>query len=361
MGIFPVDGPGGKLPLIRELAPPLAIAPVSSVFITGISGYLGSALARRYVAEGALVSGMVRERSDPETVKWLRDLGVQLHLGDVTQGEGLGRLMDGVDLVVHSAGCIGYRRRRWGEMQRVNVMGTRHVLDGARLAGVGRVVHVSSVVAVGMSDEPVLLTEDAVFDPSPLDAPYFDTKLAAEEEVARAADGGLDVTVVNPGVIYGPSATASNSSRVILNILAGRVRRVPVGGINVVSLDGVVDGVLAAAARGRTARRYILGGENITLAELVQRVGRAAGRTLSAKRLPNGLAGPLRGAMNLIEPWVPDSVWFTPDMCAAFGRWMWFDTSRARDELSWACGDFDDCLAATVSQLQQRGQLPGQS
>lgn len=331
---------------------------MSTVFITGISGYVGSALARRYVAEGAQVSGLVRERSDPETVQWLRDLGVQLHRGDVTQSQGLERLMEGVDLVVHSAGCIGYRRRRWGEMQRVNVMGTRHVLDGARVAGAGRVVHVSSVVAVGMSSEPLLLNEDAAFDPTPLDAPYFDTKLAAENEVARAVAAGLDVTIVNPGVIYGPSATASNSSRVIVSILSGRVRWAPAGGINVVSLDGVVDGVLAAAVRGRTGRRYILGGENITLAELVQRVGRVAGRTLSPKPLPNGLARPLRGAMNLIEPWVPDSVWYTPDMCAAFGRWMWFDTSRAREELAWTCGDFDDCLAATVAQLRQRGQLP---
>ena len=332
---------------------------MSSVFITGISGYLGGALARRYVAAGAAVSGLVREGSDPATVAWLQGLGVRLHRGDVTRRPGLERMMDGVDLVVHSAGCIGYRRRLWGQMQRVNVMGTRNVLDGARVAGVGRVVHVSSVVAVGMSPEPILLNEDAAFDPTPLDAAYFDTKLAAEEEVARAVDAGLDVTVVNPGVIYGPSPTASNSSRVIVGILSGRVPWIPSGGVNVVALESVVDGVLAAAIRGRTGRRYILGGENITLAELVQRVGQAAGRHLSPKPFSGGWAVPLRGAMNLIEPWVPDSVWYTPDMCAAFGRWMWFDTSRARDELGWSSGSIDDCLSATVSQLRERGQLPG--
>lgn len=328
------------------------------VFITGVSGYLGSALARRFVEQGAEVSGLVRRSSDPETLRWLGELGVRLKWGDVEGRAGLESVFDGADLLVHSAAVIGYRKRLRGAMQRVNVIGTRHVLDAARAAQVGRVVHVSSIAAVGVSDEPVLLDERAAFDPSRLDAAYFDTKLAAEGEVARAVDAGLDVTIVNPAAIYGPSPCASNSSRVIANILRGRVPWVPEGGINAVPLDTVVDGVLAAAVRGRTGRRYILGGENLSLVALVRRVGRAAGRRIEARELSGRWRGVARAAMELVEPMVPDTVWFTPDMCAGMGRWMWYDATRARVELGVLPGDLDACLAATVAQLRSHGSLP---
>lgn len=330
---------------------------MSSIFITGISGYVGSALAERFVESGARVSGLVRASSDPRTLEWLASLGVTLHRGDVSRQAGLVRAFDGADLLVHSAAVIGYRRRLWGSMQRVNVMGTRNVLEAARVAGVARVVHVSSIAAVGVSDQPVLLDEDTRFDPFTLDAAYFDTKFGAELEVGRAVDAGLDVTIVNPGAIYGPSTLASNSSRVITSILAGRLPLVPVGGINAVPLDTVVQGVVAAAERGLAGRRYILGGENLELGELVRRVGLAAGRRLSSRELPVWLRGPIRCAMELIEPLVPSSVWYTPDMCASFGRWMWFDCSRAREELGVIPGDLDACLSATVRQLRDQGRL----
>jgi dihydroflavonol-4-reductase len=333
---------------------------MSDVVITGITGFLGTALARRFVEAGARVTGLVRRRSDPDTLRWLGDLGVRLQRGDVVERPGLERIFDGADLLVHAAAVIGYRRRLWGAMQRVNVIGTRNVLDAAWVAGVGRVVHISSVAAVGLSDRPVPLDEDAAFDPGELDAAYFDTKVAAEAEVARAVAAGVDATIVNPGVIYGPSSSASNSSRVIVGILSGRVPLVPPGGVNVVALDTVVDGVVAAADRGRPGRRYILGGENLTLAELVQRVGQAAGRRLAPREFPAWIAPPLRWAMELVEPLVPDSAWYTPDMCAAFGRWAWFDSSRARMELGVTPGDFDACLVATLRQLREHGRVgPG--
>ncbi|MFT7464765.1 MAG: dihydroflavonol-4-reductase, partial [Pseudohongiellaceae bacterium] len=312
---------------------------------------------RRYVEAGDSVEGLLRGRTNSATVSWLRELGVRLHHGDVTQSAGLERFMDGADLLVHSAAVIGYRRRMWGEMQRVNVIGTRNVMEAARLAQVGRVVHVSSIAAVGIADTPIVLNEDSELDPDPLDAAYFDTKLAAEDEVARAVDQGLHVTTVNPGAIYGAALTPSNSSRVIASILTSPLSLIPPGGINVVPLDSVVEGVVAAGLRGQQGRRYILGGENLSLAELVQRVGLAAGRKLSPRVLPSWIAQPARAAMNCIEPFVPDSLWFTPDLCAAFGRWMWFDTTRAEGELEFKAGDLDACLRATIVQLRDRGML----
>ena len=184
-----------------------------------------------------------------------------------------------------------------------------------------------------------------------LQAPYFDTKRAAEAEVEAGLAAGLDAVTVNPAAIYGPSLAASNSSKVLVQILRGRMRFVPPGGVNVVPLDTVVDGCLAAARRGATGRRYILGGENLTLAQLVERVSRAGGKSLRARELPVALGPPARFLMDVLEPFVPDRVWFTPDMASVFGRYLWFDSGRAERELGVVPTSLDACLEATVRQL----------
>lgn len=334
------------------------------VFLTGATGFVGTALAERCVREGDRVHALVRRSSSPQTLEWLRRLGVSFTFGDVDPpvrgGEdgSLTRAMDGADLVVHSAAIIGYRRRTAGAMARTNILGTRRVAHAALAAGAGRLVHVSSIAAVGISDEPVLLNEDTPYNAHVLRAPYYDTKHAAERELRHAVDAGLDAVTVNPAAIYGPSRTASNSSNVVRTLVLRRPRWVPSGGINVVPLDTVVDGILAAARRGRTGRRYVLGGENLTLVELAERVGRAAGVVLRPGTLPAGVGVVARALMELVEPLVPDRVWFTPDMAAMFGRWMWFDTSRAADELGVRATSVDECLAATVAQLRRDRRLP---
>jgi dihydroflavonol-4-reductase len=327
------------------------------VAVTGVTGFVGTALARRLREQGHDLVGLCRARSAATTRTWLEQLGVTLVEGDVETGRGLDELMRGADLVVHCAAVIGYRRRLAGLMQRVNVLGTRSVVRAALAADVGRLVHVSSIAAFGIAPMPQVRDETSAFLGGELDAPYFDTKADAEGEVDRACAAGLDAVIVNPSAIYGPSEAVSNSSNVIAGILQSGGRVVPPGGINVVTLDSVVDGILAAAARGRCGRRYLLVGENLTLKQLVQRVGRAAGQELSPRELPPLPWGLVRGIMNLVEPWVPDRIWFTPDMLAAFGRSMWFDGSRARDELGLEPGDLDACLAATVEQLRRDGRV----
>jgi dihydroflavonol-4-reductase len=325
--------------------------------MTGITGFLGTALAERLVEQGARVMGLVRPTSAPATLRWLRQLGVDLVVGDVAADEpcrqGLSAAMDGADLVIHSAAVIGYRRRLRGLMARTNVLGTRRVIEACIEAETPRMLHVSSIAAVGISDEPVLLDEEAVWNADVLDAAYFDTKHEAELEVQAGIVRGLDAVIVNPGAIYGPSLVPANSSNVVQQILRGRMNFVPPSGINVVPLETVVDGCLAAAERGRSGRRYILGGENLELHELVSRVALAGGVPVTPRLLPRTLGAAVRSVLDRVEPFVPDGVWFTPDMLSVFGRWMWFDTSRAEEELGVGPGDLDACLRATVEQVRR--------
>ncbi len=327
--------------------------------ITGATGFVGLALAERLRASGWEVAGLARASSAAAPRAELQRLGVRLVDGDVTAPETLPALVQGADLVVHSAAVIAYRRRLHAAMEAVNVRGTSHVVRAARAAGVGRLVHVSSIAALGISDRPVALDEEAPFNAAPLRAPYFDTKHAAEQEVQAAVRAGLDAVIVNPGAIYGASAVPSNSNRIVERVAAGRLRCAPAGGINVVPLVTVVDGILAAAARGATGRRYVLGGENLSTRALFERVAAAAGRRHALLTVPAWVGPPLRFAMDLADPCVPAAAWWTPDLCAAFGRWMWFQNRRMREELGVQPADFDACLAQVVAALRRAGRLDG--
>jgi len=328
------------------------------VALTGATGFVGQALAQRLREEGHAVRGLVRGSSAPAAVERLRRLGVLLVEGDVGEPDSLRALLARAELAVHGAALIAYRPRLHAAMRRINVDGTANVAAACRSAGVGRLVHVSSIAAVGIRADRELMDEDSPWEAGSLRMAYLDTKRAAEQRVAEEVGRGLDAVVVNPAAIYGPSSAASNSSGLVARIAAGRLRVAPEGGINVVPLETVVAGILAAAERGRRGRRYILGGENLELAGLVARIARAAGRRLRPLVLPGWTGAPLRAAMNAVDRLVPLSAWYTPDLCGAFGRWMWFDTTRMNVELGVRASDVDACLAATVAQLRRDGRLP---
>jgi dihydroflavonol-4-reductase len=328
------------------------------VAITGSTGFLGMALAERLRAEGAQVTGLARSTSEPLALETLGHLGVLVITGDVARAETLPPLVQGADVVYHCAAVIGYRRRLEAAMRSANVLGTRNVIAACRQAGVKRLVHVSSIAAVGVADEPALLNEDSAWNAARLRAAYFDTKHESEQEVLAAAAQGLPAVVVNPAAIYGPSLVASNSGNIVTRIASGRLNVAPHGGMNVVPLSTVVDGALAAARRGEVGRRYILGGENLDYAEIIVRTGRAAGLRLRPRRLPTALVPALRAVMSAVEPLVPAGAWFTPHMCSVFGKWMWYDTTRMRGELGVEPADLDACLAATIAQLRKDGRLP---
>ena len=328
------------------------------VALTGATGFLGLALAERLAAEGHELVALVRPTSAPAARAALERLGVRLLPGDVTDAPSVKPLCAGADLVLHVAAVIGYRRRLAAAMRAVNVEGTRHVLAACRAAGAGRLVHVSSIAAVGVSPSRVPLDEDATWNARFLQAAYFDTKHEGELLVLEAAREGLDAVVVNPAAIYGPARMPGNSSRLVMQAARGRLRAAPEGGLNVVPLQTVVEGVLAAARVGRRGRRYILGGENLELHELLARIGDAVGRPRRPPVLPAAVGPFLRAAMNLVEPLVPDGSWYTPDLCAAFGWWLFYDTRRMREELGVQPADVRQCLEATVAQLRRDGLIP---
>jgi len=263
------------------------------VLVTGGTGFVGSQLVAALVGRGDSVRVLRRASSSLLT---LEGLPVEYTIGDILDQEATTRAVEGCDWVFHVAGLSSYWRARREEIYRVNVEGTQIVMDACLRAGVQKVVHTSSVAAVGIPAEGTVANEDSAFDRLSATFAYADSKHRAEEEVRRVIDRGLAAVIVNPAVVIGAGDQYLIAGHIGLEVARGRLIAVPPGGVCVVDVDAVVQGHIAAAQRGGVGERYILGGENLSYREIVATVAALTGRPAPRRTLPRQ-ALPLLGAL----------------------------------------------------------------
>lgn len=260
-----------------------------TVFVTGGTGFIGRALIAALVARGDAVRALARR---PEALAAVAPSASPV-AGDLSDPDALARAMDGCRQVYHVAAAV----RAWlpdpAEYDRVNVVGTRNVLEAARRAGVERIVHTSTVMALGPSDGSVL--DETAAEPVRHLSHYARTKAAAERVVAEFVGRGLDVVIVSPSLVFGRAAGARRVSfnRFMHDFLRGRPIVIPGDGsqrLNAVYLDDVVTGHLQAMAVGQPGQRYILGGENASVRQLAALVNQISGSSRRLVHVPFGLA-----------------------------------------------------------------------
>ena len=325
------------------------------VLVTGATGFVGSTLARLLAEEGREVHALARAGSDRGP---LEDLPLTWHAGDLEDAPSIERAVAAAGAgaaVVHSAAVISYRTADRALQERVNVGGTRAVLDACRRAGAGRVVHVSSVVAVGTApDARGALDEDADWNGASMRCAYADTKRAAEELALGAADE-LDVVAVLPGAIFGPSPVPSNTTRFLQRIAAGALGpAAPPGSLSVVGVDDAARGIRAALDRGRRGRRYLLTDENLTHRELFERAAAELGSSAPRLTLPRPLWSLVVGGCALVDRLRPLEL-ATPQALRLLGLHFRYDSGRARRELGWSPRPFAEILRETVAWMRGRG------
>lgn len=239
-------------------------------FVTGGAGFVGSHVVRRILADGIPVRALVRRGTDPSN---LEGLDLDLREGDIRDPGALESHLEGCDVCVHAA--ASYSLPEPAELYRVNVEGTRNVLEAAARAGLSALVHVSTIGTLGFPGTGSLgtvLPEDA--------SDYVRSKLQGETLALEFAARGLPVVVVHPAAPVGPGDLKPTvTGRRILAVLRSRVPTYARGAINHVPVRDVADGIVRAARQGRAGRRYILGssGGNLKLAAFVRQVERAAG------------------------------------------------------------------------------------
>jgi dihydroflavonol-4-reductase len=249
-------------------------------------------VARALLEDGATLRLLRRPDSPTELID---DLPSDHVIGDILDPPSLATACDGVEAVVHCAAQMGGRGGLAWRLES-HVLGTRNLLAAAAVAGVRRFVYTSSVASLGI---PPQVPSESAEGVRPLDEthawhghaarwPYGHAKLQAEGLVRRAAQEGLGALIVNPTLVIGPGDRNRVSNILIWHILRGRVPPLVAGGLNVVAVEDVAAGTLAALDHGRPAERYILSGQNRTLADLIQTTARLLGRAEPRWRLSLG-------------------------------------------------------------------------
>jgi dihydroflavonol-4-reductase len=300
-----------------------------AVAITGATGFVGFHLARRLAVAGADVAALVRSTADRGR---LVTAGMRCVEGSLEEPASLLELARGREFLFHAAGAVDFGTH-WQRLREVNVEGTRRVLAAAWAVGVRRVIHTSSIVAVGATRTPQLLDETARWNLGPMRVPYVTTKRQAEE-LALAANGKTEVVVVNPGCVVGPDDFTGSE----FGTLCRRFwrRRLPIcfgGGNNFVDVRDVADGMLRAAERGRAGERYLLTGTNRSMTAFFGELARASGRTIPRLRLPTALATVVATLGERFTRRGPPAL--TVAQARMLSYFMYFNCAKARRELGY--------------------------
>ncbi len=263
-----------------------------TVLVTGGTGFVGSAVVRALVAEGERPRCLVRRGSDRRN---LEGLGVDMVEGDLTDTASLDAALQSCDGLFHVAADYRIWVPDTQVMERVNVVGTRNLMEAALRRGVRRVVYTSSVAVLGKSGGDVPADEETPVSLGDMIGPYKRSKFLAEGEVRRLQrDEGLPVVIVNPSTPMGPhDVKPTPTGRLVVAAARGRMPAFVDTGLNVVHVDDVAIGHLLAFEKGEVGQRYILGGEDLSLADILASVARLRHRRPPRLRLPRRLLFPL--------------------------------------------------------------------
>ncbi|MCC7534671.1 MAG: NAD-dependent epimerase/dehydratase family protein [Deltaproteobacteria bacterium] len=317
------------------------------VLVTGATGLVGNAIARRLVARGDTVRALVR---DPESARRVLPEGTALVRGDVTDLASVREAARGVALVFHAAGMPEQWQRDEGIFDRVNRGGTVSVLRAARESGVERVVYTSTMDVFAAPPGGTLVETNVDHEVKP--TAYERSKQAADREVEAAAREGLDVVSICPSAVYGPSPSRTGLNALFVRLLAGKVPMLPPGGMSVVYVDGVADAHLAAARSGERGARYLVSDCYVSNREFGETIARIAG----LGRVPPSSPMWLLGAIAATSAPLARIFGFTPLVApgeVAFLRWqVRVDARKAQSELGFVPTALEDGVRRTVESLR---------
>jgi dihydroflavonol-4-reductase len=262
------------------------------VFVTGGNGFLGSRTVSELIRRGHSVRLLLRKESRTERIS---HLSYETHLGDILEPKSIQEGLKGCDAVIHLA-CIsswGDLRKKSPQIFEIAVEGTRNVLEAAaqslgRSLERGRVVYVSSIAAIGASSKPQVFDENATYNLNQAQLNYSLAKHQAERVVDQFVRGrGLDAVIVNPCEAYGPDDDDLVTAGNLIEVLKGPISLVCQGGTSIAHVEDLARGIVLALEKGRKGERYILGGDNLSLAEIAQIVRELAGKNDFVLTVPN--------------------------------------------------------------------------
>jgi len=311
-----------------------AVASDKPVLVTGASGFVGSAVARSLLAAGRRVRVLLRSTSDRRNVE---DLDVELRLGSLEDREPLAAAVAGCGALYHVAADYRLWVRDPAAMYEANVQGTLRLMLAAQAAGVERIVYTSSVATLGHAADGAPADETTPSDLSDMIGPYKRSKFLAEAEVRRLVrETGLPAVIVNPSTPVGPrDRKPTPTGRIIIEAASGRMPAFVDTGLNLVHVDDVAAGHLLAERAGRIGERYILGGDDMTLAAILREIAELCGRTPPKLKLPVAAVWPVALVMELVGRMTGREPFLTMDGLRMAETRMFFTSAKAQRELGY--------------------------
>jgi dihydroflavonol-4-reductase len=323
--------------------------------VTGATGFLGSHVARALAARGENVRVLVRASSD---VRALDGLNAERFEGDLRNPASLAGALEGVRSVFHVAADYRLWARNPREIYESNVTGTQNLLDAARHAGVEKFVYTSTVATIAVPREGGLPNETTQSSVGEMIGHYKRSKFEAEQCALRAAEAGLPVVIVNPTTPVGPGDwKPTPTGKIIVDFLNGRMPGYVDTGLNFVPVEDCARGHLLAAERGRIGERYILGGRNLTLKQMLDLLSAASGQPAPRWKIPYAVAyaaGWVDSGISRVlgrEPQIP------LEGVRMARHKMFVDASKAERELGFAPGPIEAALERAVEWYEQNGYV----
>lgn len=324
--------------------------------VTGANGFVGSAVVRSLLDRGDHVRALVRDGSNRQN---LGNLQVEFAIGDVLDMPSVERAAAGCDAVFHVAADY----RLWvpdpQHMLAVNVDGTRNVMEAALGAGIGRVVHTSSVATLGIHGDGTPADETTPSAYEDMIGHYKRSKYLAErlvDDMVRTR--GLPAVIVNPSTPMGPrDIRPTPTGKIIIEAAKGRMPAFVDTGLNVVHVDDVADGHLLAHDKGRIGQRYILGGDNLTLADILRRIAQMTGRPAPTIRIPHDLLIPFAAGAEILARITGREPFATREGINLARKHMFFTSAKAERELGYHARPAEAALADALAWMRDNGYL----
>jgi dihydroflavonol-4-reductase len=327
---------------------------MKNVLVTGGTGFIGSNLAIALLQEGCNVRILRRPNSD---LRAIGSANVEHRLGDVQDLDSLSRAMSGCDTVFHTAAIVSYWRKDRERMYDTNITGTRNVVAACMEAGIQKLVHTSSVAAIGFPEQGTWADETNSFNWEPYDVGYRISKHRAEQEVLRSVKSGLPAVIVNPSIVLGPRDIHFNGGQIVRDIYKRRLFFYVDGGMNVVYVDDVVRGHIAAARKGRIGERYILCGENLQIREIFRITAEVVGGIVPRRKLPNSVVRTVAGLAEIIGNVTNRKPWLTRELVARAGTSYYFSCAKAQRELAYIVTPFRTAAQSAFEWYRENGFL----
>ena len=327
-----------------------------TTLVTGATGFVGSAVARRLAAAGAALRVLTRRESDRRN---LAGLDAEIVVGDLRDRASLERALKGCDGLFHVAADYRLWARRPQDLYDNNVAGTENIMLAAGEAGVARIVYTSSVATLGRCDDGRPADEETPVGLADMIGHYKRSKFLAEAAVRRLASGsGLPVVIVNPSTPIGPrDIKPTPTGRLIVEAAAGRVPAFVETGLNVVHVDDVAAGHLLVHERGRIGERYVIGGQDKSLGEILANIAVLVGRRPPRVKLPHGLVMPIAYAAEAMAMVTGRAPLATVDGVRMARKPMFFSSAKAEKELGYAFRPAEDAARDAVAWFRANGYV----